>query len=138
MFNVRGCKQVMYDWYRSGFTMNILMALVGVLISAFKFVSYTYNRKEYFNLLYELDDMTKPMMNTMSMSTIISRSSGPYGYGIGINGSIRGGPSSGSMRSNNTFLQANRQLPQLPHPNSISSYGYHKGSIYEQANSIKQ
>ncbi len=125
----------MYDWYRSGFTMNIIMAVIGVLISVFEFVTYNYNRKEYFNVLYELDDMTKPMMNTMSMSTIHSKSSAAYGYSSGVNpgGSVRGGPTGagGSIRSNATLSQShiNTQLPRLA---SSSSYGYNKSFIYEQ------
>jgi hypothetical protein len=151
MFNVRGCKDVMYDWYRSGFTMNIIMALIGILISAFEFVTYTYNRKEYFSLLYELDDMSRPMMNTMSMSTINSKSSAPYGFNGGsvrggAGGSMaRGGPSmvSGSIRSSNSTLiaqsQISNQLPRLATSTSMNSYGpINKGSIYEQPYTIKK
>jgi hypothetical protein len=72
--NTRGCRATMYSWYRSGFAENIVMSIIGVIIAAFEFYLYSLNRKEYFKLLDELDDMRKPMMNaTMSMSTIHSK-----------------------------------------------------------------
>lgn len=72
--NTRGCKDTMYSWYRSGFTENIVMSIIGMLIGAYEFYLYSLNRREYFKLLDELDDMRKPMMNnTMSMSTIMSK-----------------------------------------------------------------
>jgi hypothetical protein len=91
MFNTRGCGPVMYSWYRSGFVQNILMAIVGLLISAYQIYTYTVNRKEYFKLICELDDMQKPMINnTISMSTINSRTSSvAYGASGGRPGSIR-------------------------------------------------
>ena len=77
----------MYSWYRSGFAENIVMALIGVGIAAFEFYLYSLNRKEYFKLLDEYDDMRKPMMNTtMSMSTIHSKA----GSCVGSNGAHGG------------------------------------------------
>ena len=77
VINTRGCKDVMYSWYRSGFVENIVMAIIGLAIGAYEFYLYSLNRREYFNLLDEYDDMRKPMMNaTMSMSTINSKGSG--------------------------------------------------------------
>lgn len=50
------------------------MAIIGVLVASFEFYLYSLNRKEYFKLLDEYDDMRKPMINgTMSMSTIHSK-----------------------------------------------------------------
>jgi len=50
------------------------MSIIGMIIGAFEFYLYSLNRREYFKLLDELDDMRKPMMNaTMSMSTIHSK-----------------------------------------------------------------
>lgn len=67
----------MYSWYRSGFAENIVMSIIGIAIAAFEFYLYSVNRKEYYKLLDEYDDMRKPMMNaTMSMSTINSKHSG--------------------------------------------------------------
>jgi hypothetical protein len=80
----------MYSWYRSGFAENIVMSIIGIGIAAFEFYLYSINRKEYFKLLDEYDDMRKPMMNTtMSMSTINSKGSacagGSHGGGHLIN-----------------------------------------------------
>ncbi|RNA29946.1 hypothetical protein BpHYR1_054511 [Brachionus plicatilis] len=83
VINTRGCKDVMYSWYRAGFIENIIMSIVGLGIAAFQFYLYTLNRHEYYRVLDELDDMRKPMMNTtMSMSTINSKMSGG-GHGSG-------------------------------------------------------
>lgn len=61
------------------------MSIIGLGIAAFEFYLYSLNRKQYYRLLDEMDDMRKPMMNTtMSMSTINSKISG-------------GGPGSGHM-----------------------------------------
>lgn len=85
VINTRGCRDVMYSWYRAGFIENIIMSIIGIGIGAFQFYLYTLNRREYYRVLDELDDMRKPMMNTtMSMSTINSKMSG-------------GGPGSGHM-----------------------------------------
>lgn len=88
--NTRGCRQTMYSWYRSGFAENIVMAIIGVLVASFEFYLYSLNRKEYFKLLDEYDDMRKPMINgTMSMSTIHSKNgtcAGPNSTSIGRGG----------------------------------------------------
>ena len=97
VINTRGCHDVMYGWYRSGFVENIVMAILGFFIGGFEFYTYVVNRREYFKLLDDLDDLRKPMMS-MSMSTINSRiqaggggggpggvSATPSGYGHVIN-----------------------------------------------------
>jgi hypothetical protein len=85
VLNSRGCRDVMYSWYRAGFVQNIIMAIIGLLIGAFEFYLYSLNRREYYKLLDELDDMRKPMINaTMSMSTINSKGSGGAGSGAGM------------------------------------------------------
>lgn len=86
IINTRGCRNVMYSWYRSGFAENIVMAIIGIGIAAFEFYLYSLNRRQYFNLLDEYDEMRKPMMNaTMSMSTINSKGSQPPQQGQMIN-----------------------------------------------------
>ncbi len=88
VINTRGCRDLMYSWYRSGFVENIVMSIIGMIIGAFQFYLYTLNRKEYYKILDEYDDLRKPMMNTtMSMSTINSRASG----GIAQSGLASGG-----------------------------------------------
>ncbi len=73
----------MYSWYRSGFAQNIAMAIIGIFIASFEFFLYSINRKEYFKLLDEYDDMRKPMINgTMSMSTIQSKNGSCAGPNI--------------------------------------------------------
>lgn len=95
--NTRGCRHVMYSWYRSGFAENIVMSIIGILIGAYEFYLYSVNRKEYFKLLDELDDMRKPMMNTtMSMSTIHSKNGSCAGgnvQGIGCSSNLGQGHS---------------------------------------------
>lgn len=95
--NTRGCRHVMYSWYRSGFAENIVMSVIGILIGAYEFYLYSVNRKEYFKLLDELDDMRKPMMNTtMSMSTIHSKNGSCAGgnvQGIGCSSNLGQGHS---------------------------------------------
>ncbi|CAF0830214.1 unnamed protein product [Brachionus calyciflorus] len=77
VINVRGCRDVMYSWYRTGFIENIIMSIIGLGIAAFEFYLYSLNRREYYRVLDDMDDMRKPMMNTtMSMSTINSKMSG--------------------------------------------------------------
>lgn len=79
----------MYSWYRSGFAENIVMSIIGIGIAAFEFYLYSVNRKEYFKLLDEYDDMRKPMMNaTMSMSTINSKGSAAAGGSHGGGGHL--------------------------------------------------
>jgi hypothetical protein len=74
----------MYSWYRSGFAENIVMSIIGICIAAFQFYLYSVNRREYYKLLDEYDDMRKPMMNTtMSMSTINSKGSAGQHGGAG-------------------------------------------------------
>jgi len=52
------------------------MSIIGICVAAFQFYLYSVNRREYYKLLDEYDDMRKPMMNTtMSMSTINSKGS---------------------------------------------------------------
>jgi hypothetical protein len=83
----------MYSWYRSGFAENIVMSIIGIGIAAFEFYLYSINRKEYFKLLDEYDDMRKPMMNaTMSMSTINSKGSAGAGSSHGGGHLINFGP----------------------------------------------
>ncbi len=59
------------------------MSVIGLFIGAFEFYLFSLNRKEYYKILDEYDDLRKPMMNaTMSMTTINSRhSGGPHGGG---------------------------------------------------------
>lgn len=84
VINTRGCRDLMYSWYRSGFIENIIMAIIGLGIGAFEFYTYSINRKEYYKLLDDLDDLRKPMMNTtMSMSTINSKGSAGITTGTG-------------------------------------------------------
>jgi hypothetical protein len=84
VINTRGCRDLMYSWYRSGFIENIVMAIIGLCIGAFQFYTYSINRKEYYKLLDDLDDLRKPMMNTtMSMSTINSKGSAGIASGTG-------------------------------------------------------
>ena len=79
----------MYSWYRQAFIDNIIMSIVGIGIAAYQFYLYSVNRKEYFKLLDEYDDMRKPMMNTtMSMSTINSKGGMSGGGGGGGGGHI--------------------------------------------------
>jgi hypothetical protein len=107
----------MYWWYRFGFSQNIVMAIVGLFIGAFEFFTYTLNRREYFKLLDELDDMRKPMMNTtMSMSTINSK--GSYGAG---RQAINFGPS------------ANKYIPQRSLNSTMVSQA--PPSVHSHANS---
>ena len=74
VINKDGCRDIMYNWYRAGFIENIIMAIIGLGVGAFLFYLYSVNRKEYYKLLDDYDDMRKPMMNgTMSMSTINSK-----------------------------------------------------------------
>ena len=84
VINTRGCRDVMYSWYRSGFIENIIMAIIGLGIGAYEFYLYTINRAEYYKLLDDIDDMRKPMMNTtMSMSTLNSRGSAGHMINFG-------------------------------------------------------
>lgn len=84
VINKNGCRDIMYNWYRAGFIENILMAIVGLGVGAFLFYLYSVNRKEYYKLLDDYDDMRKPMMNaTMSMSTINSKASASHLLGTG-------------------------------------------------------
>ena len=54
----------------------LMMAVIGIVLSAFLFYTYSVNRKQYFSLLFEVDDMGRPMIqNSMSMSTIHSKNS---------------------------------------------------------------
>ena len=65
------------------------MSIIGLFIGAFQFYLYSLNRREYYKVLDEYDDLRKPMMNTtMSMSTINSRASG---QGIAQTGLAHGG-----------------------------------------------
>ena len=126
--STRGCGPLMYSWYRSGFNMNIAMAVVGIAIAAFQFYLYSINRKQYFNLLFEVDDMGRPMMNSMSMSTIHSKNSSgmmPYATSMQTNPMI---PSSRSSSTRNI-------LPGIINKgNSDSSGAYMKAPIYEKPN----
>jgi len=49
--NTRGCKAVMYNWYRRGFAANIVMGAFGILMAGYQFFVYTMNRKEFFKAL---------------------------------------------------------------------------------------
>lgn len=106
IINTRGCRQTMYSWYRSGFAENLVMSIIGVIIGAFEFYLYSLNRKEYFKLLDELDDMRKPMMNaTMSMSTIHSK-----------NGTCAGGNSNGIGLSHGALKDTGHTINFGPKP----------------------
>jgi hypothetical protein len=130
----------MYNWYRSGFIENIVMSVIGLCVGAFQFYLYSLNRKEYFKILDEYDDLRKPMMNTtMSMSTINSRQSGgiaqsgvaPGGTGhminfgphpsrIVVNPSQRTNPlnSTPSIGGNSSIVAG--QLPQINENNFVN------------------
>ena len=74
----------MYSWYRAGFIENIIMSIIGLGVGAFQFYLYSLNRKEYYKVLDDYDDLRKPMMNaTMSMSTINSKASASHLMGTG-------------------------------------------------------
>ena len=74
----------MYSWYRAGFIENIIMSIIGIGVGAFQFYLYSLNRKEYYKVLDDYDDLRKPMMNaTMSMSTINSKASHSQLMGTG-------------------------------------------------------
>lgn len=106
VINTRGCRDVMYPWYRSGFIENIIMSIIGLAIGAFEFFAYSVNRKEYYKLLDDLDDMRKPMMNTtMSMSTINSK--GSAGIASGTGHIINFGPRSSKYPSQQRFYNQN-------------------------------
>jgi hypothetical protein len=122
--NTRGCGPLMYEWYRSGFNMNISMAIIGIAIAAFQFYIYTINRRQYFSLLFELDDMGRPMMNSMSMSTIhskVSTAMSPYATSSQTN----------QMMPSRTSSTRNI-LPQIVNSSSYSQGGYVKAPIYEK------
>jgi len=126
--NTRGCKDVMYGWYRYGFAENIIMSIVGIFIAAFQFFLYSLNRKEYFKLLDEYDDMRKPMMNaTMSMSTIHSKtgSCGPNGVGGNPNAghSINFGPKPVKFPPRSLILEQQQQQQQQNTPSMNSTSG---------------
>jgi hypothetical protein len=125
VINTRGCRNVMYSWYRSGFAQNIVMAIIGLGIGALEFYAYSLNRHEYYKLLDELDDMRKPMMNaTMSMSTINSKGSTGFagltqGTGhiinFGPNASVRYNPASQRLiNHSNTPSMGGESVSQLP------------------------
>jgi len=122
--NTRGCGPVMYSWYRGGFAMNIVMAIVGMLISAFEFFTYSVNRRQYYEILYDADEMERPMMNSMSLSTIHSKASSvPYGPS-------GGGPMRMSMGNMSTSTKQ-AQMPQIGY--APSNYSYNKAPLYDQA-----
>ncbi len=101
------------------------MSIVGIFIAAFEFFLYSLNRKEYFKLLDEYDDMRKPMMNaTMSMSTIHSKtgSCGPNGIGGNPNAghSINFGPQPVKFPPRSLILEQQQQQQNTPSMNSTS------------------
>lgn len=106
----------MYSWYRTGFIENIIMSIIGLGIAAFEFYLYTLNRREYYRVLDEMDDMRKPMMNTtMSMSTINSKMSG-------------GGPGSGHLinfgpQASTKYSQKFNQTPSIGGDNIYNGSG---------------
>lgn len=118
----------MYPWYRQGFIANIIMAIIGIGIGAYQFYLYSVNRKEYFKLLDEYDDMRKPMMNTtMSMSTINSKGSAHGGGGHLIN--FGQNPSKFPMRIMNQQntpsiggASAMERLPEVAYASNNSQY----------------
>ncbi len=135
VINTRGCRDLMYSWYRSGFIENIVMAIIGLCIGAFQFYTYSINRKEYYKLLDDLDDLRKPMMNTtMSMSTINSK--GSAGIASGTGHIINFGPrfskyppqqrfyNTPSMGGDSLIGGSNNgiQLPQLTNNNDSNNY----------------
>lgn len=112
----------MYDWYRSGFGMNIAMAIVGIVISAFQFYTYTVNRRQFFKFLYDTDDMKRPMMNSLSLSTINSKgSAAAAAAGLPFIPSQHQLPSSRTSSTRNV-------IPQIINSQS----GYAKAPIYEK------
>ena len=53
----------MNDWYKRGFSTNIVISILGILIASFEFVLYSVNRRAYFKLgekLNELKNMQIP------------------------------------------------------------------------------
>ena len=131
--NERGCRDIMYSWYRAGFIENIIMSIIGLAIGAFQFYLYSLNRREYFKVLDDYDDLRKPMMNTtMSMSTINSKGSAGLGHGHLINF----GPQPSRFASQQRLISQNTpsmggdsmvmtsttpQLPQMTEPNNYSN-----------------
>ena len=84
VINQYGCRDIMYSWYRAGFIENIIMSIIGIGVGAFLFYLYSLNRREYYKLLDDYDDLRKPMINaTMSMSTINSKASASHLMGTG-------------------------------------------------------
>ncbi len=82
------------------------MAIIGLAIAAFEFYTYSVNRKEYYKLLDDLDDLRKPMMNTtMSMSTINSK--GSAGIASGTGHMINFGPKISKYSSQQRFYNQN-------------------------------
>ena len=74
----------MYSWYRAGFIENIIMSIIGLGVGAFLFYLYSLNRRQYYKLLDDYDDVRKPMINaTMSMSTLNSKASASHLMGTG-------------------------------------------------------
>lgn len=128
VINSRGCRDVMYSWYRAGFIQNIIMAIIGIGIGAFQFYLYTLNRREYYKILDELDDMRKPMMNTtMSMSTINSKMSGG---GPGSGHMINFGPKASVKYSQKSAASINENI----YNNSTTSAGATSGGYLPQLN----
>jgi hypothetical protein len=84
VINQDGCRDIMYNWYRAGFIENIIMSIIGIGVGAFLFYLYSLNRREYYKLLDDYDDLRKPMINaTMSMSTLNSKASASHLMGTG-------------------------------------------------------
>ena len=109
--------------------MNIAMAVIGIAIAAFEFYTYSVNRRQYFRLLFELDDMGRPMINSMSLSTIHSKNSSsaitPQQYA-----SHPMGPASRTSSTRNI-------IPQIVNQSTYSSQergSYAKTPIYEKPN----
>ena len=47
----------MYNWYRKGFSTNTVIAVIGILLSVFEFILYAVNRKSYFKLALQLNEL---------------------------------------------------------------------------------
>lgn len=61
----------MYSWYRRGFIVNVVMALIGVIIASYEIFVYTVNRKEYYKML---DRLTKLKGINVATALAYSRS----------------------------------------------------------------
>lgn len=133
VINYKGCREIMYDWYRSGFIENIIMSIIGLGVGAFLFYLYSLNRREYYRVLDDYDDLRKPMMNaTMSMSTINSKASASHMMGTGHIVNFGQKPSSQSY----THVPMQRLVNQNHTPSIGGENIYAGGSIGDGNNQL--